>query len=251
MVNWHSLKELATDTVAFQNLVHSLLGLYLWEFVTSLDFDWDIIKGKKKFRWPLVFYFAGRYLLLFSMIGIAIAIDTKNPSMDCQALYTFNQLAGNSAVGLASINLSLRTIALWNQKGTIIALLLLIILGHWSLILQGELLQAEYVHGSGCVITKTNNTVLAAIFIYSMGFDFTVLMLRRRGKLVTMLFKDGLIYFIIAFLSNLVATIFMVLDLNPIMNIIFNVPAAVASTIVACRVVRRLANFTHQDSDAL
>lgn len=25
-----------------------------WEFVTSLDFDWQFISGVKKFRWPLV-----------------------------------------------------------------------------------------------------------------------------------------------------------------------------------------------------
>ena len=27
---------------------------YSWEFVTSLDFEWDFISGKKKFRWPAV-----------------------------------------------------------------------------------------------------------------------------------------------------------------------------------------------------
>lgn len=36
----------------------------------------------------------------------------------------------------------------------------------------------------------------------------------------------------------------MLLDLNPVMSIIANVPAAIASTIVACRVVRRLTNYT-------
>lgn len=30
--------------------------LYSWEFVTSLDFEWDFISGKKKFRWPAVSY---------------------------------------------------------------------------------------------------------------------------------------------------------------------------------------------------
>ncbi|OJA20586.1 hypothetical protein AZE42_05375 [Rhizopogon vesiculosus] len=58
-----------------------------------------------------------------------------------------------------------------------------------------------------------------------------------------MLFSDGLIYFFIAFVANLIATIFMVLDLNTITSIVFNVPAAMASTIVASRVVRRLINF--------
>jgi hypothetical protein len=63
-----------------------------------------------------------------------------------------------------------------------------------------------------CVITKTSNTVLAAIFIYGMIFDGLVLGLnaykligaglvqRKFGgsQIGILLFKDGLIYFIIA-----------------------------------------------------
>ncbi|KAG8216910.1 hypothetical protein J3R82DRAFT_7184 [Butyriboletus roseoflavus] len=63
------------------------------------------------------------------------------------------------------------------------------------------------------------------------------------SKLVRMVFSDGLVYFILAFLANLLATIFMIIDLNAVMGVMFNVPAAMASTIVASRVVRRLYNF--------
>ncbi|KIJ06600.1 hypothetical protein PAXINDRAFT_103293 [Paxillus involutus ATCC 200175] len=191
------------------------------------------------------------------MIGILIGIDTP-VEVDCQALYVFNQLAGDAAVGLASINLSLRTIAIWSQNRWIIGILVLIILGHWSLILQGVLLTATWVPGSGCAITESNTTILAATFIYSMCFDFVVLCLtayklawtpRRTGssplhtKLVRTIFSDGLAYFIIAFLANLAATVFMILDLNAVMSVLFNVPAAIASTIVASWAVRRLYNF--------
>jgi len=89
-----------------------------------------------------------------------------------------------------------------------------------------------------------------------MIFDFIVMALTAfkllepgsssRSNLVDLIFTDGLIYFVAAFLSNVVATTFMLLNLNPVMSIIANVPAAVVSTIVACRVVRRLSNFTSQ-----
>lgn len=42
----------------------------------------------------------------------------------------------------------------------------------WSRV--GVLLNAQWVDGTGCVITHTNNTVLAATFIYSMAFDLLV-----------------------------------------------------------------------------
>ncbi|KIJ62162.1 hypothetical protein HYDPIDRAFT_176691 [Hydnomerulius pinastri MD-312] len=251
MVDWNSPAEVAADGVAFNNFMHALLGLYIWEFVTSLEFDWQFISGKKRFRWPLIFYFAGRYCLLFALIGIAVALNVRT-EVNCQALYTFNQVFGNASIGLASINLSLRTMAVWSQNRYIVGFLILVILVHWSFLLHGILLKAAWIDGT-CVITYTNNQILAISFIYSMIFDFTVLCLTGwklafpasgRSKLIKLIFGDGLIYFLIAFLSNMLATIFMLLNLNAVMSIIANVPAAIASTIVACRVVRRLTNFT-------
>ena len=75
-----------------------------------------------------------------------------------------------------------------------------------------------WVPGQGCVIVNTNNTLLAATFIYSMCFDFTVLVLTavklatpnkrsERSRLVKMIFSDGLIYFVVAFAANLLATV--------------------------------------------
>lgn len=106
-------------------------------------------------------------------------------------------------------------------------------------------MKASYDPVQGCTITDTDNTLLAATFIYSMCFDFTVLCLTGwkliinapsskvmgRSKLVVLIFGDGLIYFFIAFLSNLLATIFMILNLNPVMSIIANVPAAIGLVI--------------------
>ncbi|KAJ2933068.1 hypothetical protein H1R20_g4045, partial [Candolleomyces eurysporus] len=252
MVDWKSNEMIAMNADAFSKLIHALLGLYMWEWFTSLDFDWQFISGKKTFRWPLTFYFLNRYCLLIALIGIAIALNVKT-EINCQALYTFNQVFGNATIGLASINLSLRTIAVWSQKWFIIVPLVAIILGHWSMLLHGILLKAAWIPPQGCVITETNSTLLAATFIYTMSFDFLVLFLTAyklfqpnsgRSKLVELIFSDGLIYFVIAFLANLIATVFMVLNLNPVMSIIANVPAAIAATIVACRVVRRLSRFT-------
>ncbi|EIW55076.1 uncharacterized protein TRAVEDRAFT_172735 [Trametes versicolor FP-101664 SS1] len=260
MVNWQSPEEIANDGAAFDKFMHVLLGLYIWEFVTSLPFDWQFLSGKRKFKWPLIFYFCGRYFLLFALIGIAIALNVTRP-VNCQSLYTYNQIFGNASIGFASINLSLRTMAVWSQAWYIVAPLVVVILGHWSLLLHGILLKAAWIPGQGCAITNTNNTLLAATFIYSMCFDFTVLALtafklgiisvprRDRSKIVRLIFDDGLIFFIVAFVANTIATVFMLMNLNAVMSIIANVPAAIASTIVACRVVRRLTNYTTEGAE--
>lgn len=112
--------------------------------------------------------------------------------------------------------------AVWSQDKYLVTFLVLVILGHWSLLLHGEpfggplgihifpllgiLLKAAWIQGA-CVITYTDNQVLAASFIYSMAFDFTVLCLTGwklafpatgRTQLIGLIFGDGLIYFVIA-----------------------------------------------------
>lgn len=262
MTDWQSPAVLAQNAASFNNLMHALLGLYIWEWATSLDFDWQFVSGKKRVRWPLIFYWAGRYSLLFAMIGIAIALNVKSP-IDCQGLYTFNQVFGNGAIGFASLNLAIRTMAIWKQNIYIVVFLVLVSLGQWSLLVHGVLLNATYVPEQGCVITHTNNDVLSSSFIYTMVFDLVVMLLAAyklvmgvsgvggighgRGRLVNMLFADGLVYFFIAFVANTIATVFMLMNLNPVMSVIFNVPSAIASTIVASRVVRRLSNFMNRD----
>lgn len=127
---------------------------------------------------------------------------------------------------------------MWSQSKVLIVILVLLIMGHWSLLLHGAslrtypptlpellmrvilglLIKAEWVPGAGCVITNTDNTMLAATFIYSMCFDFTVLVLTAwklawptnrsdQSRLVNLIFGDGLIFFFIAFLANLIATV--------------------------------------------
>ena len=164
------------------------------------------------------------------------------------------------------------SMAIWAQNRYIVCLLVTVILGNWSIILQGDSVKHTdhpqsdnlRVPETGCVITETRNHILAAIFIYSMIFDLIVLLLNtyklsgaRSGMLGTsrlakMIFTDGLIYFILAcvssldlgapflcvltfstfrFVANLLATVFMVLNLNQIMSVVFNVPAAVCTTV--------------------
>jgi hypothetical protein len=126
--------------------------------------------------------------------------------------------------------------AIWSQNRYIVGGLVLVILGHWSVIFQGALfpykldfhsdglialfigvqVKAILVPGEGCQITDTHNKILPAIFIYSMCFNFIVLLLnvykligitsspsrdligRGSGRLTHMIFTDGLIFFILA-----------------------------------------------------
>lgn len=75
----------------------------------------------------------------------------------------------------------------------------------------GGNLQAAWFPGQGCVITSTGNKVFAAQFIYTMCFDFIVLVLATfrlagpqgtRSQIGQLLVRDGLAYFVIAYVHS-------------------------------------------------
>ncbi|KAJ3487631.1 hypothetical protein NLI96_g3406 [Meripilus lineatus] len=252
--DWMSPEEIALDASIFLKLMHAIAGMYIWEFCISLNFEWSFFNGKKKFNWPMIFYFLGRYWALFTLVGLLVALDSTTfiREVNCQALYTFLAVAGQVTIGFASINLAIRAMVIWGQSIYIVVPLVILILGHWAVLMQGVVVTASWT-GSACAVSQTNSSVLTATFAYSICLDFIVFAVtawklvmpnRRRSQLMDLMFKDGLVYFVLAFVANVPAAVVISLKLNPVMDIMFNIPAAITSTTVACRAVRRLANFS-------
>ncbi|KAH9998613.1 hypothetical protein BJV77DRAFT_702124 [Russula vinacea] len=52
----------------FVKLMHACAGIYIWEFVTTLDFEWEIYTGKRPWRWSFIVYVAARVLALACII---------------------------------------------------------------------------------------------------------------------------------------------------------------------------------------
>ncbi|CAL1699433.1 unnamed protein product [Somion occarium] len=231
--DWNSPEELQREQEAFLKLVHALAGVYYWGFVTTLNFEWAFLTRKKEFRWPMTFYFLGRYCQVLCIIGLLIVVNNTSGSIHCQTLFTFAQLTGQAAIGFASLQ-SLR------------ALFCL-----WALLMQGVKIEINSTP-QGCAIVNSHSATLPATFAYTMSLDLCVLLVTmyqlvimqgRRSHLMNLLFTDGLIYFGFAFIVNLPATVFMILNLNPFMSVLFGFPTTVVSTVIACRAVRRLSDF--------
>jgi len=252
MPDWTSQEEIVRDTDAFSKLQHALSGVFLWEFVISFDFEWSFITGKKKLTWPMIPYFGGRYICLFTIIGMLVSLDMTS-EVNCQALYTFLAFGGQAMIAFASINLAIRTMALWFQSPYVVVPLCILLAGQWAVLMQGVVIKAYWDPAQGCVASATKSSILTATFIYSICIDSIVFLLSAwklalprytRTRLMDLMFKDGLVYFLLASLANIPAAVFISLQLNPVMNIIFCIPAAMMSTILASRAVRRLSNFT-------
>lgn len=193
--------------------------------------------------------------MLIALIGIIISVDPPR-MLNCNNLVTFNELAASASLGLACINLAIRTIAVWHNKW-ITRFIVLLILGHWSLVLQSGLVITSWTPTSGCAIVDTKNMILAATSLYAMGFDFIVLCLlayklafahdlgtNALGRLSRRLISEGILYFVVSFVCNSIASLLMIMvSSDAVVGVIFHIPACVASTIASSRVVRRLSTF--------
>jgi hypothetical protein len=60
-----------------------------------------------------------------------------SPHLKCTALYTYIQFVGDASVVLPTLNLAIRTMAVWSTNKFIKYGLILVILGHWAVLFQG------------------------------------------------------------------------------------------------------------------
>jgi hypothetical protein len=101
----------------------------------------------------------------------------------------------------------------------------------------------------------TNNLNLNLLYLYTMFVDLVVLVLSTIGLLLTpgrstlwkLLFKDGVVFFLMAFCSNAAATVMLLFNLNPAINLIFCVPAACITASAASRAFIRLSTWAPPD----
>lgn len=249
MPNWSSFEEILRDADVFMKLIFVLFGLYVWEVITTANFDFEVFTGRRRFRWALTFYFAARYCMLMALIAVIVVLTVRS-EINCQAVISFGQWAGNTAIAASTTCLMFRTIAIWKQKLSVIVPLVVMSLAQWGLLYHGivTVKAAWYPVINSCNVTGTSAVFLNVMYFYTMGFDFVILVLSTVGLLMSstrstlwkLLFYDGIIFFTVTFAANAVAAVLNVLDLNPVMNIIATVPAAAVSTIAATRAVVRL-----------
>ncbi|KAK1234103.1 hypothetical protein PQX77_002699, partial [Marasmius sp. AFHP31] len=229
--DWNSPEKLLAVDATFDKCLYVLLGIYLWEWAITLDFDWHFISGRKKFRWPMIFYFYARYAALTLFICIFAARNIDHP-IDCDSLFTLILILGTTAFGVASLNLAIRTIAVWGNNRLVVIGLSILLAGQLAATMRSipNTVGGRYIEANGCVIVSAEPDIFATLYIVTMLVDLVILSLTAYktyteyrniyyGGLIKLIFRDGLTYFVVVFLSNLFAMIFSLRNLNPIMAV--------------------------------
>ncbi|KAH9041786.1 hypothetical protein EDB85DRAFT_2286215, partial [Lactarius pseudohatsudake] len=259
MADWKSPAVVTAEYFALIKLHHAIWGVLIWEFIVNIGFEYSVFTGKRKFRSSFLLYLATRWCPLFSVIAILVGFDPVN-QINCQAVvifvFLFSYLSLASAEAL--IVLRIPSAAIWGLDKIAIS----IALAAWLADVGSLIHSIAVLHGawSGglCNITNPYKTQINIIVSFITDLVLLALMLtgllrwenaRQKGGIWWLLYTQGLAWMIIVTVAEAPITVFILLNLNDSMNLMFQLPALITMTIGASRVYRGLSDYVHKEGD--
>ncbi|OBZ75312.1 hypothetical protein A0H81_04978 [Grifola frondosa] len=210
--NWQDPSVVIRNYVSFGTLAQVTGGIFLWEWVTTLYFDWRLLSvGRANWRWPTLIYVISRLSLLVTVICKFITFNVKN-EVNCNALARIVIAFGYFAMVLSSLLIALRmnVIAIWNWKLPITFFVIITALVNTVFLFYGLI----YDRGSiwnpiagACVMLKTDRNRLSIFVAFGTDVLMLIVMLigiwvhRGTGSLWKLVQHRGLIWFAVAVLS--------------------------------------------------
>ncbi|KAG9017530.1 hypothetical protein FRB90_000955 [Tulasnella sp. 427] len=256
--NWYDPAEMAKESAIYARFVLVLAGIATWDVLRTLPFDLSIVRGKRKWRWPMVLYFANRIFMLIHIFAYCVNLNAIQ-EIDCDVVVWLSKVTDFLGTCTSSIILALRTIAVWHRIKRVwipVAFMCVIQVGLWCVTMRYSK-SVWNPQRRVCQILSTSPVpLLIAVWSFTMTLDFIIMVLcsvrlwrtRKSPGIGALLLRDGMAYFLITFLVNLVQTILAALSLNPIMNIIVLPMTLVVSVIASTTVFRNV--FTLHDGFA-
>ncbi|KAF9784411.1 hypothetical protein BJ322DRAFT_847519 [Thelephora terrestris] len=152
----------------------------------------------------------------------------------------------------------IRAIIVWSYSRCVIGLLLLLLIGQWTLVFVGlhvGTVQWNRLLGA-CVPTdsQTRSIILVGAFsVYTAGLDLiiallTVLGARQfgRDRFATLLQRQGIQYFLFIIIVHTITVALVFYDPNSLIGVYGALAAVVFSPIIACRLVRAVFDLPSQ-----
>jgi len=260
MVNFHDPAVIAQDFAVLTKLWHTMAGLYIWEFVTTLEYEWDIIRGRLSYQWTIWIYSLTRVSALSGVILGLIILNNTGP-INCQAAISFMSVFSFLTLSASTLLIALRVIAIWNKNRVAVAMSI----GAWAinagLSIQGvaRLRSRWSPEQLACIPSNTDSTLLTFISILVADLTLLLVMLvglfrlrRHRSSTVGFvehLWRQGVIWLLLATVAEVPPVVFIVLNLNAPLNIIFQETALLMMAIAGTRMYRSLVDFTSSSTD--
>ncbi|KAI0295834.1 hypothetical protein B0F90DRAFT_1748770 [Multifurca ochricompacta] len=212
---WREPGHVAAEYFALLKFVHVLGGVYIWEFISNLDFECAVIRGKRKFNWPFLLYLGCRWCTLIAIIFHFLGFDGGH-RIDCQFM-------GYFSFTCASALIVLRIVAFWARN----TIAIILASSAWLVSTGTYIYSTVTVHaiwnGSFCEIQHTDRGRISIFSTLASDLVLLALMLvglllwnesRQGGGIWGLLYKQGLAWVVIVTLAEVPAAVFITLNLN-------------------------------------
>ncbi|KZV87608.1 hypothetical protein EXIGLDRAFT_839834 [Exidia glandulosa HHB12029] len=256
MVNWHDpVVELQCARLSLFFL-HIVIGVYGWEFLVSLPFDWQHITRKRALRWTHVPYFVARYALLLAVLGGIRIANVPNPISICTQWWRFMFATGHAAVMMSSLLLAMRAIAVAESNRWVIGCLTALWLAggatmfHAAVTIRGVYIEQYSACGVTHIGQESVNFILTAVMDIACIVIMLFALLQRKGVgLWKLLVSQGILYFIVTLIAYIPSTILIMLDLNDAMSAMLLPLTLILLVISATRMYRNLLDYVKVGPD--
>jgi hypothetical protein len=254
MTNYNDPLVLEADFWALVKFWHALDGLYIWEFVTTLDYEWSVIQKRRPYRWTIWLYSLTRVATLMALITNMIGFDVDR-QINCQLWVIFELIFSYTAFASASLLIVLRVIAIWNRNKIVSAISLAIWATNVGFLIHGiTRLQGTWSPlTSTCLVPNTRASELN--IIVSLITDSLLLIIMLIGlfrwrfeegntsSFGRLLWTQGIIWLFLATIAYVPPVVVIALNLNAPFNLMFQTPALITMSIAATRLYRSLSDF--------
>ncbi|KAI0282823.1 hypothetical protein BGY98DRAFT_1094143 [Russula aff. rugulosa BPL654] len=251
MVDFHDPVILLEDYLSVTKLSHAVAGFYFWEFVTTLDYEWNVILGYRPYRWPIWFYCISRIATAISLAFVLYGIDDTS-QYNCEVNTVLQLSFGYLSIATSLFLIMLRIIAIWNENKMIVGISTGILGVNVVLLIQGivriRVVRDPLLTASVCVVVNrhipefnvfcTLATDIILLLIMSFGLFRLGFHERSATGLGHFLWKQGLIWLLIATIVEVLPAVFISLNLNDSFNYMFLPPSMITISIAATRIYR-------------
>ncbi|KAH9954839.1 hypothetical protein BC827DRAFT_1272171 [Russula dissimulans] len=244
---------------AVKNFWHVMSGLYIWEFFTTLELEWNVIRGRRPYRWTIWVYSLTRVTTLANVISTLVDLDTKI-SQSCQVLISFEYAFAYMSLASASFLIVLRVNAIWNRRKVIMS----IAFGVWGantclLVVGVSRLRASWSpEQDHCLLINVQTIKINSISLLTTDVVLLLISLiglfhaplPGRGDLysLTCFIRKGIIWLLLAIVAEVPPALFLNWHLSESLSIMFQFPGLIVLAIAATRVYRSLTGFVSGDT---
>ncbi|KAH9003803.1 hypothetical protein EDB86DRAFT_3214350 [Lactarius hatsudake] len=115
MVDWQNPVTIVNEFEAFVKLIHVIDGIYIWEFICNLSFEWSLLRRRRQWRWTAALYIACRMATIAQVLSDLVGLNVMG-QINCKLWLIFVLVFGYAATSLALSLYALRSVAVWQRS---------------------------------------------------------------------------------------------------------------------------------------